>query len=617
MRGLRYLCVVLFVALPVVAVEPTTQEIANAYQAYRMLVCASDCPPGQSDSQAQRKILREYCDRTASPNPPCDVVNTWDVPLTLAFDHRQRDWVADATIASRTEEDVNGIPTVDLGRNEKMLVVVTNTNPLLFTATPQDIKLEPIEQFADLQKLAGLIGGNISAILAVRASQGQIASMGNSAIEDAAKLFDAAAGAYIAAQPLADCLAEHTLAASSFVQSVEFDRTDEYPVAPKKCKDQAFTGETVRNAMRLLVPARKTLVRRCAALPESVVNILAADPAKPDAVKAAITAYRATIPLVDCGAWAEDPNVVRQVDVQIVERIENELAAGGANLSNLYVNDLRPEFEANARMLAALVKGMKGVEDAIVKLIAGAGTMAKSVETLELFRERVLANVVASPVACTADSTAKCIAADSVADFIVVPGGASRVTRWESLHTRPVKIAADSAYAADVVTRRSAVDTSYKFRSTLPSIFDIGVAVTRTDLQAPVFGAVKGDDGVTRVAIVDEESRSGKMALMLNIVPLRLWEKSPRYLEPLGIQIGASPETAKPALFWGLSYGLGKYVRIGWGGTSQRIAKLRPETPLDKTINSKDDIRQRQSYENDHYWSLMISIRALRLFTSS
>jgi hypothetical protein len=534
--------------------------------------------------------------------------------LTLVFDHRQRDWIAGSAIADRTEEDVNGIPTVDLGRKERLLVVVTNTNPLLFTVTAQDIKLENVEQFADLKTLAGLIGGNISAILAVRASQDAVIGISDTAIDRAIKGFDAAAAAYIAAQPLADCVSEHVFAASSFIQAVEAGRTDEYPLAPKKCGDQLLTGEVVRNVTRTLTSHRKTLVRRCAALPDSIVGILAADPTKVDAVTAAITAYKANTRLVDCSAWQEEPNLVGVVNAQIVDRIEGEIASGGSNLQPLYA-ELRGDFEEKARVLAALVKGMKAVEEQIVKLIGGAAAMAKAAENLELFRERVFANAIATPAPCAIDATARCIGADKLAAFIIVPGGPSRVTRWESLHTRPIKIAADSPYAADVVTRRTAVDTSYKFRSKLPSIFDLGVAVTRTDLESPVFGAVKDSEGKTRVAIVDQETRSGRMALMLNIVPLRLWNTH-KFIEPLGIQIGASPDSAKPGLFWGLSYGLGKYVRVGWGGTSQRVDTLRSETPLGKEIASKDDIRKRQAYKNDHYWSLMISIRALRLFTN-
>jgi hypothetical protein len=198
-----------------------------------------------------------------------------------------------------------------------------------------------------------------------------------------------------------------------------------------------------------------------------------------------------------------------------------------------------------------------------------------------------------------------------------VPGGPSRVTRWESVHNRPIKITADSPYAADVVTRRAAADTAYNVRSNLASIFDVGVSVTHTDLEAPTFGAVKGQDGVLRVEIVDQESRAGKLALMLNVVPLRLWPSVPKWIQPIGAQVGAAVDSAKPALYYGLSYGLGRYIRVGWGGTSQRVTELRPETPLgyDK-ITAASDIRTRQAYQNDHYWSLMVSLRALRLFTA-
>ena len=65
MRGLRYLCAVVFVALPVLAIEPTSEEVEKAYQSYRELVCASDCLPGLTDSQ---RVRRSYA-RTVLTQP--------------------------------------------------------------------------------------------------------------------------------------------------------------------------------------------------------------------------------------------------------------------------------------------------------------------------------------------------------------------------------------------------------------------------------------------------------------------------------------------------------------------------------------------------------------------
>jgi len=559
-------------------------------------------------------VLKAYC-TNGGTGVDCGQVQKWQTPPALTYDHRLRDWTVDASIAKRTDEDVNGIPTVDVGRGQTIIVVVTNTNPLLYTATPGEIKLQPIEQFSDLQKLAGLVGGNISALLAARANKDAILGMSTGPIKDAAEALSGAADAYIAGQKLADCVTDNVQRATNFVQAVELGRTADYPRDLPLCDDQILTGEAVRSLTPKLGRARQTLARRCVALPESVVALLAANPSDRAAVLEAVAKYKATTLATDCAGWHDAPNVVRQVDIQIVQPIENALISGSPSLGHVYAG-LEQNFGEEVRTLASTAKGVKAAEDPLAKLVAALPAIGKAAENLDIFRERLLQNVTSNLSLCSSDSSRRCVSQSAVATFIVVPGGPSRVTRWESLHSRPIKIAADSPYVADVVARRSAVDTSYNLRSNLASIFDVGVSVTKTDLEAPTFGAVKGTDNITRVAIVDQESQSGKLALMLNIVPLRLWDV-PKFFQPFGVQVGASTDTGKPALYWGVSYGFGKYVRVGWGGTSQRVTTLRDLNPLGSMIGSTADIRTRKRYENDHYWSLMVSIRALRLFSSN
>ena len=628
MRTVAFLLGAVLVAFPLRAEEPTPDAVRTAYGRYRTAICAnaSACPPGQTDIQAQIRLLKRYCNNGGA-GVDCGEVNGWSTLPELTYDHQQRAWIAKASLEKRTELDINGTPTVDLGRGKTVVVVVTNTNPLLYSATAGKIELKPIDQLSDLQTLVSLLGGNAAAVLQVRSSERTLRGISDpnrgavlTAVRDATDALSQAGNQYVAGQQLADCVTLSVQAATNFVQAVELKRNDTYPSDLPQCQGLSPTGSAVRALTPFLAQARSALARRCADLPNSVEALLAIDPPEEASVRVAIARYDAATLSIDCTAWSATPDVTSELEREIIDPIRDELKNSPPDLPALYSR--LKEHEPAVRKLAAATKGAKGAEEALVKLIAALPTIGKAAENLDLFRERLFQNVVDDVVQCTGNAAPPCVPQSAVADFIIVPGGPTGVTRWESVHSRPIKIAADSPYAADVSSRLPGVDTSYNLRSPLASIFDIGVSMTDTDLQSPVFGAVRVDDGDGNlgndkkvVGITDQESQAGKVALMLNVVPLRLWTRAPKLIQPLGVQVGAAVDTSKPALFWGVSYGLGKYVRVGWGRTSQRVSTLRDETPLGHQIADAGEIRKRQKYEKDEYWSLMISVRTLRLFT--
>jgi hypothetical protein len=104
---------------------------------------------------------------------------------------------------------------------------------------------------------------------------------------------------------------------------------------------------------------------------------------------------------------------------------------------------------------------------------------------------------------------------------------------------------------------------------------------------------------------------------MFNYLPLRqIFPTRPQSLTALGLQIGAGLDTGNPAFFWGVSYGLGKYIRIGYGETSQRVKTLKDGQTVGSPVVDKDAIKTRQEFRNDHYLSLTISIGSLKFFNA-
>ncbi|HEX7154056.1 MAG TPA: hypothetical protein VF618_21390 [Thermoanaerobaculia bacterium] len=591
------------------AASPSDADVLAVYNAVRTEVCTgagvTPCPPAFDKPEQQRYFVTRYCAINAG-SPACATVPAWPTIPTLELDHVTRTWTVTGGLADRTERDINGIPTVSLARDEQIITVVVNTNPLLYGASAGEIKQENIEQLADLQKLAGLLGTTFAAVL-----PGAAVAASDHPFEVAAKNVIRDVGSTIPdAQCLGDALTRQAFEISSFIQSVEVNRQAEYVVTPPDCGGRALTPQNIRDITAQTFGVSAVAKSFCPAAIDAAVALLEGDESTIDAAvqayfdaAASIHCVRFGTPLIDDQGGQITP-LKSTLERRVINRIRNTPTDGRkAILKTVKDEDL------------AALKRLKNVLsmsiDASGKLITASAAMNKAALQVERFRVRLLQNVLRPPHPCGAAPALRCSGQEDVARFIVIPNNASNL-RWDKINPQPIKVAADSPFAADVVPSRPAtVETSFRAKAVGSRAWDLGVAVTATRLKSPTFGVQDG-----AIAIADEESRAGNLAMMFNYLPFRIaTPNAPEYLQRLGAQVGAAVDTKKPAFFWGISYGLGPYIRLGWGGTSQRITELRGQSIGDPVPN-KEAIRTRQGFANSHYWSLTVSINSLKFFTN-
>src|SRR6476661_7645921 len=106
-------------------------------------------------------VLRERCRVSGAPDYCKDIEGVApDRPvLVLTYDHSTARWNLEGTKPqSRSSLDANGRPTVYAGSQDSVLVVITNSNPLLYGGSVGEVKEEEIAQIAVLQSLMTGLG---------------------------------------------------------------------------------------------------------------------------------------------------------------------------------------------------------------------------------------------------------------------------------------------------------------------------------------------------------------------------------------------------------------------------------------------------------------------------
>jgi hypothetical protein len=86
-----------------------------------------------------------------------------------------------------------------------------------------------------------------------------------------------------------------------------------------------------------------------------------------------------------------------------------------------------------------------------------------------------------------------------------------------------------------------------------------------------------------------------------------------RYFNP-GLEIGAGLDTDHRAAFLGLSFEIGKAVRLSYGRTWQRVTVLRGQEEGVTEVKSDEEVRTRKAYRGDWYVSFSFAIDSLTVF---
>jgi|GEM_PF-4765133 len=634
-------------------------------------------------------ILEAACD--AKPNSPgctefvCASTQAKGhetlAPLVLALDHRTGHWAARNRLATKAQRrvkfDVAGQPTVSLARHERIVVVVENTNPLLYAATAGTPTEEDVPELASIQQLLTLLGGNLAAFVQVLATErGTRASAGPNALDtyreevtDFVKHLRTdldEAGCYV------DQVTLQTTRAVNFVQAVELSKGSEYPVKPLQCNGEtSLDPDAVAQAFQavqitILEPAKK--LEGCVPLLEAAQGLITADLADSDKVAAALTTLEGM--QTSCSQQAELSRFfTRALSLESVSNHLQKVLAhrttvkGNAEelafLTGLsqrnaeqqtrfqHLSDQKQRLQTEiwdrlGKVRVALQDGHKQIQGQLdtsirlgktltqlceesAALLAKRDAAQKAATQIAIFEERLdrYRRTPDRPCDQNDSSAGNCTEVDAL-DLRLILEPQLKGVQQTKIQKHSVTVKPQSAYADKVVAIRPAeVTGSYTLDSVLRGLWGISASLTYTPLDSPTFGAVTSEDNEEEMilAMTDETTRAGEIALLADF-RLGRWLSCRRNFSNcdskydwLGVEFGAGVSD-EPAFFAGLSLRPSRSWRVGIGYTYQRVKELQDSLELGQIIPSADDIKTRDTFDGDWYISLSFALDSLKLFSA-
>ena len=526
--------------------------------------------------------LNDYCDSSGADQAVCGhfgEIQEVTRPSLLVYDHVLEAWFSGGGIPlrkGRLEKDVTGAPLVHLPRQHDLVVLVANTNPLLYRATITESTEEDIDQLSNLGTLVGLLGGVMGAFTA------EVRTLVNDTpIRDASEQL----------QALADSVAEVEV----LIQEVELSTT----AVASTCDFSSPSWSAVVAIGTDLRATRNRLVEEPNDAGEAFAAYLAildADPEKWATVENAKQALVATI--------ETSPNATQLRELSVVSNGGARTLLESANaITNARTHDNeQEEFRLDAERKRRTYQNIYAMRKRIETLLEKWPTAVKSASQIEVFTERCRQALVG----------------DAIAHWMVLDREDLPI-KWSKRQKHKIKVAVDSPYADNIAKSRPAeVKTAYRLEWNKTRLFDVGFALTYTPLESPTFSSVSAEDPENSDAKVigqtGEESRSSELALFLNYQFVQhAWPSTRSWTVRPSLDLGAGLDLGTPAVYAGLSVGIGKYLRVGGGWTWQHVNALDGQMVGDP-VTSNDDIRTTNVFDDDYYASVMLQLGSLPFF---
>lgn len=580
----------------------------------------------------------------------------------LAFDHQTQLWTAyrweDRQLARigtpAFEPSFTNKPRLLVAEGTQPLVLIINTNPLLFSTVFTGATEAPIEDLANLQQLTALLGGFLSTTVAglrpefeesppaetpvpldvqMRAASVELegfvtepASEIDPILRDNGRtIID---GIQDSATAIRRALAELQSPRSeleaqlrrvneanaeikSYLQLIESHGATE--VEPRRFDDLEAIQAGMENSFGRIDRGRATLrntIPICqeplTALRDAIRLFRAPLPEKPPEKKIAIDQFLSALDSI--GAELDCPTVLTRP----IQAIKSRLLA-------LHANGAGPPSDAGAapaqdRALRPLVESL----NAYLTLVARRSEAIKAAD--DLMAKRGDAAKVAGAVQRTIDLRDRRLLrrdpCSLIAGVLEVPrpGAGQTELKWSQIRSETFKVVADSPYK-DVVTINHPIEVTagYDLKRTGRWSFDVDVATIYTEIADPVFVAVDDDDPNTTTKVIgqtDEKGRAGELGLFVSF-QRRFGGKGDQF--SFGPQIGAGFDTDHPSVFAGFGLGISRYAKLGFGLTAQQIKELR-KAKIGDPVAKTEDITTRDVFDYNYYVSLSITLDELPFF---
>ncbi|HEX8411040.1 MAG TPA: hypothetical protein VF883_19415 [Thermoanaerobaculia bacterium] len=569
--------------------------IDAAYQQIHDRVCAemavSPCPR-LAEEDARWAFVTTWCRRNPAA-VECDALEGLSGgPVVIAFNHKLQSWRAIYGVSDANIDEATGIPEVHArNSNARVIAVVEDTNPLLYSAEAGAISETPSPAIAALQSLFDVLGPSI--ITAMGFAEKPLTA------DEAARITDLEN----AMKPV-QCVTAQTESAAEFIRAVETDGGATYTLMKAKCSVDASTLPAALKAIEDAAEPLRTM-DFCVSSATALLTLLDT-PARSSALQTNIDAValppRCVGPIGELAnrILARARDVVADPSDAAARKEWNDTAAGDiATLTR------RKNAAASATKLVAAADALRGKE----------ADLRTALRKIAAFETRLMQSAASTATKTPSDP----ISRTDIADFFVVQRGGIPVA-WEKKRTRTLTVKESSPFA-DVVDGKSEVATSYSASVLSASLFDVAVAITHTQLASPVFGTVTApaptatNPGATKLVIArkDEDERSGQLALFVSYPVLTLLAPGRSWTRNLGLDLGVGTGENLPAFFLGGSWRMGP-IRIGAGSTWQQVKALEGQQ-LGETVAAEGDIQLKNELDDSWYASFSLSLgETLNLF---
>ncbi len=597
------------------------------------------------DPVHQWLFLKAYCDSPKHPLIDCgNVPKAPPKSLMLDYDHKKAVWNPERELEKkRTEFDINHIPTIALAPDESLSIVIKDTNPLLYAVSEGEVKEENIAPLAELQKLANLLSGDLSAGLRIQAerplttqeltqhTQRLTATKAkipgddpaSALVENIRKKLEELRSGIEKVKNLASCVTTQTYRATIFLQEVESGSSvPTYEIVSTNCKGPTPSLDKISKAyLDLSEKYQNTLEARAKCLPlfDAYQAVIAGDSKKPKQVLAAVEHFLA-MPEQDSAcenaACRDSPGSTCSLEPILPLAREAE-ATNDTKALDGALNKLRTERSIIIQSLVAYLQETDSSFAEVEKILKERETITATTTRLEIFNRRVQETMIAPAEPCAGGEHTVCVSSTFLAPFIFVSNG-TRSVRWDKNQTRPIKIVKNSPYGGHIVAVRATdVTTQVKVKDYSNTFWSVSAGIVFTKLKDPTYAAATDPSNPSQsvIGVEDQESRAGKFALFGNVdVFCLILSDCPAAIAPLDLQLGAGIDTKISSVFVGLSYPLMKSARLGAGYTWQRVTALRDQSVGDP-IKNKGDIKTHDAIDGAWYLSLSLSLGSLKFFT--
>lgn len=528
----------------------------------------------------------------------------------------------------------------------QILVVVTDTNPLLYTTKPIKATEVEREDLANVQQLAGLLGNLAGSALQVSAQReaASIDFLTEAAAFEGVPTFDPMFVLPVEAKPDEEVPAEVVKSLTAISDALTKPR-EAFATAVKALNSSAGSlegalssfADTAAQADHYLREVELSRAeRRFERWPSfAEVNKAFAELRRARAGLAAtelpcadqLTALTEALD-VKIRGLSKDPIAAGQRAKSFDQAVEKLLKSSGCAL--------RAELLEVARWLQTSRPGPSPAHQDVRSKLRPLHTQLSGVLGLAASRTALLKKtdeLLAKQAPLGKETQRFAIVAQRQKDYL---GGQSTICAlnhgvlpvpraesygldvpWSRFASETFKVTFDPTFAGAVIpTRPSEVEATYELESR-PWWFDLDVdlGLIHTDVRDPKFTAVtsplaeEGDDDPPKViGQTGEDSRSGTIAAFATLLP---WQGDRWRFGP---QLGVALDTGNPALFLGFSIG-NRYVKLNGGYSWHQVDELRRGQELGVTeVGSTDDIRTRRTFDGDWYLGLSLSIDNLNFF---